>query len=388
MRGAKGPSAGRMLGACALAAVLAATTGSSPSSGPRALRTGGAQTRPLAGALRSPLAAAAGAVLRIRGGSAYVAAPMRATSPPPPGVGTGGGGARESLGSQRARLKAPRPKLLSQVQTRPSPGGTAAQEKPVMLSLVNPLKDAEDHGEAKEVEDAKKFKAFQGTGNVLLSADQIKTASSSQMHRLAVARLARLNLQSHQQPSDEAQEVVSQETTEAEAKAFTASHFANPVERTEKLLAEAAALSAIKEAKPLDSLEGVTQGTDEHGNVWEHSWVINPETKARREYRSGRDIEGLATWQESSMLLEDGTYVSKGSNSQGHTWGEKAGTFANGTSWREKWLQKPEDGWYALAPCSLKTPYSLNLNPEPCARTCACIAGVLAARDPETQHQV
>ena len=99
-------------------------------------------------------------------------------------------------------------------------------------------------------------------------------------------------------------------------------------------------MAAVQSVAALETLEGVTQGEDEFGKTWEHSWVINPETKSRREYRSGRDSEGK-TWQESSMLLEDGTYGSKGSNSDGHHWGEKAGKFANGTSWREKWLEKP-----------------------------------------------
>ena len=272
--------------------------------------------------------------------------PLRASSPP---LGMGPE-ERESLGTHRARLQAARPKLLSQTEQRPA-GKGAQGDKPAVLSLVNPSfsKDAENHGDVKEVEDAKKFKAFRGSGNVLLSADQIKTASSSQMHRLAVARLARLNRQSQQSPADtdntEAASEVDQATTEAEAKAFTAAHFANPVERTQKLLAEAATMAAVQSVAALETLEGVTQGEDEFGKTWEHSWVINPETKSRREYRSGRDSEGK-TWQESSMLLEDGTYVSKGSNSDGHHWGEKAGKFANGTSWREKWLEKPEAEWY------------------------------------------
>jgi hypothetical protein len=45
------------------------------------------------------------------------------------------------------------------------------------------------HGEAKEVEDAKKFKAFKGSGNLLLSPDQLKKASSSQVPPLASGRI-------------------------------------------------------------------------------------------------------------------------------------------------------------------------------------------------------
>ena len=91
----------------------------------------------------------------------------------------------ETLGTQRARLRAGTP-----------PPTTAS------MSLVNPLANKEggglepwhNYGEAQEVGDAKKFKAFKGSGRTMLTTDQIKTASSGQMHRLALARLARLQV--------------------------------------------------------------------------------------------------------------------------------------------------------------------------------------------------
>lgn len=125
---------------------------------------------------------------------------------------------RETLQTQKARLKAERPRLMDE---GPS-GGGRPRDKPAVLSLVNPsARQTENHGEVKEVEKAssKSFKAFQGVGNVMLSADQIKTASSSQMHRLALARLARLqhNTAATQEPTAQVQV---KEPTAAEDEAF------------------------------------------------------------------------------------------------------------------------------------------------------------------------
>lgn len=157
--------------------------------------------------------ATAARVLRIRGGSAAYMRPVSAHKVGQPQSRISD---RETLKSHKARLKAERPRLMDE---GPS-GGGEPREKPTMLSLVNPsARNAENHGEVKEVEKAssKSFKAFQGTGNVMLTADQIKTASSSQMHRLALARLARLQQNT---AATREEDVDVQEPTEAEDAEF------------------------------------------------------------------------------------------------------------------------------------------------------------------------
>ena len=171
---------------------------------------------PRSGGQVHPSSAAAKLVLRIRGGSAayMTAAPKVAQSQSV----TTRVSDREALQTHKARLKAERPRLMND---GPSGGGQQS-EKPAMLSLVNPSsRQTENHGEVKEVEKAssKSFKAFQGVGNVMLSADQIKTASSSQMHRLALARLARLQQNTASRQESEAETKVV-EPTAAEDAAF------------------------------------------------------------------------------------------------------------------------------------------------------------------------
>ena len=126
-------------------------------------------------------------VLRMRGGQGTAmlrperpVTQARGSTPTPIALTEG-----ETLSTQRARLRAGTP-----------PPTTAS------MSLVNPLANKEggglepwhNYGEAQEVGDAKKFKAFKGSGRTMLTTDQIKTASSGQMHRLALARLARLQV--------------------------------------------------------------------------------------------------------------------------------------------------------------------------------------------------
>jgi len=111
-------------------------------------------------------------VLRIRGGqtTSSVFRPVGPRSGPSKALHD-----RELLKTQKARLQIERPTLINEDLGGGERGRGAERQKPTpMLSLVNPAaKGGEIHGEAKPVENAKKFEAFQGTGHVMLTAEQV-----------------------------------------------------------------------------------------------------------------------------------------------------------------------------------------------------------------------
>lgn len=125
---------------------------------------------------------------------------------------------------------------------------------------------------------------------------------------------------------------------------LSAQHFDTTRERTDKLLAAANKLSVAAVPVPQATLDGEKSGADEFGNSWVETWSTDAATKQRSGSKSGTDTSG-GTWSEEWTLQDDGTFELSGENSQGHAWGERAGTFANGTKFREKWLEKMYEGY-------------------------------------------
>jgi hypothetical protein len=123
-----------------------------------------------------------------------------------------------------------------------------------------------------------------------------------------------------------------------------AQHFDTTQERNDKLLAKAGKLAVADAPTERATIEGEQSGGDEFGNTWSETWSRDPETQARCGSKSGADGSG-ATWSEQWTLQEDGTFELTGENSQGHAWGERAGAFSNGTKYRQKWLEKVEEGY-------------------------------------------
>ena len=172
-------------------------------------------------------------------------------------------------------------------------------------------------------------------------------------------------------------------TTESEVQddeAFQQQHFANPKERTDKLLQVAKDLSEYTFVPPADDvIEGEKTETNEFGDTLTERWGLNPDSDLKFGEKEGHDMQG-GWWEERWRFMEDGTFETQGSNSQvsvclsapicryvcnacascmqqaqhlqlrftrmrlpqGHMWGERAGKFENGTTWREKWLEKTQ----------------------------------------------
>ena len=140
-----------------------------------------------------------------------------------------------------------------------------------------------------------------------------------------------------------------EETEESEIDdiAFQAAHFANPVERTEKLLKEATKLTEVEVVMQMDingrwvgeTIEGEQTHQDEFGNAWKETWMRNDDTGVKSGTREGQGWEESWKLQDNgSFLQDDGAthrpsscsdqpyhYELVGSNEQGHMWGEKAG---------------------------------------------------------------
>jgi len=239
-----------------------------------------------------------------------------------------------------------RHKALLRVPSRPSVLGQAdrvssSSEKPRRLQLIRPDMESNENceGKVREIEDTKKFKAFQGTGHVMLSPEEVKSASSTEMHKLAIARLARMQIKitggSNLTVSKDS-ELIREEEARFKRTHMTAVKSVNVQPPAEQL-------EDVKEAMEQtarQTISGEKEGVDEHGNTWKEIWGVDEATGKRFGSKVGYDGQG--EWHEEWTLSKDGQFELTGGNTQGHRWGQSYGIFENGTSWREKWLEKWE----------------------------------------------
>ncbi|KAJ1484010.1 hypothetical protein T484DRAFT_1798381 [Baffinella frigidus] len=129
----------------------------------------------------------------------------------------------EVLGSHKASLRASaqRPELLNRAAMKAAPKAAPT------LSLVRPtFQKEEDGGKNGTVEEGKKFQAFKGTGQTILTQEQVKDTmgSSSTMHKLAIERLQRLKSQS---ATAEGEESIAE--AEAALRRYETTHLTRPV---------------------------------------------------------------------------------------------------------------------------------------------------------------
>lgn len=260
----------------------------------------------------------------------------------------------ELLDAHKAALRrvASKPQLVTQMSGGPN-GRT--DYRPKTLSLVKPQLVGgarKKEGIEKEMEETKKFKAFQGSGHVMLSPEQVKNSSPSEMHKLAVARLARMQRSMNAvsksddtQTQGEKEQTVSEEEKEEEERlAYEQSH-----QTQAPIMMQATKPPVVQASRQIPWSEdfGSKEGIDVNGNAWQETWGLDEDGNM---FGSKTGYDHAGQWSETWTQTKSGDFELSGYNAEGHAWTEKFGTYENGTTWKEKSLTKDQfwvetNGW-------------------------------------------